>query len=151
MNLDVCNGLLEAIALFNDGSNHAATYTMQTLPAATSLDASLAAYFSAMSTSHVPAQPAEEWHIRTRELDGGEAFRQIAHHWFFRQEFSPKVDNWMAENVVATFVAHIQSTVGNAKLFRVRVSPPMWYECVWEDVAFDAQGGRWLLHLGFSD
>jgi hypothetical protein len=151
MNLDVCNGLLEAIALFNDGSNHAATYTMQTLPAATSLDASLAAYFSAMSTSRVPAQPAEEWHIRTRELDGGEAFRQIAHHWFFRQEFSPKVDNWMAENVVATFVAHIQSTVGNAKLFRVRVSPPMWYECVWEDVAFDAQGGRWLLHLGFSD
>ena len=78
MNLDVCNGLLEAIALFNDGSNHAATYTMQTLPAATSLDASLAAYFSAMSTSRVPAQPAEEWHIRTRELDGGEAFRQIA-------------------------------------------------------------------------
>ena len=38
-----------------------------------------------------------------------------------------------------------------ARAYRVQVSPPMWYECVWEDYVFEAGDGRWLLHLGFSD
>jgi len=153
MHFDSCNGFLNAIALFNDGANHASTYTMELLPAASSLDSSLATYFSAMSTSHVPPQPAEKWQIQTTELDDdwAQALRQVAHHWFFEQAFSPKVDQTIAENVVETFLAHVRAIVGDAKAFQVDVSPPMWYEGVWQDLAFDSQQGRWLLHFGVSD
>lgn len=153
MHLDVCNGFLQAIGLLNDGVNHGTTYAMEALPPAASLDSSLAAYFSAMSTSHVPPQPPEQWQIRIREFDDNweQAFRLIVDRWFFRQKFSPKVPRWVADNVVEQFIAHVQTVVGGAKAFLVQVSPPMWYEGAWEDVAFDAREGRWILHLGVSD
>jgi hypothetical protein len=75
----------------------------------------------------------------------------VFRRWFFAQEFSPTVDADVASGVVAHFLGHLRETVGDAMAYRVRVSPPMWYECVWEDYAFDARGGWWLLHLGFSD
>lgn len=153
MSLDLCNGFLDAIALLNDGANHGTTYTIEPLPPAASLDSSLATYFSAMSTSRVPPQPAEKWQIRMTGFDDdwAQALRQILHRWFFNEEFSPQVDPQIAENVVERFLAHLRATIGSAKVFQVDVTPPMWYECLWQDVAFDSRDGRWLLHLGFSD
>jgi hypothetical protein len=123
------------------------------LPKATSLDDSLASYFSSMSTSRVPPQPAAAWNIQTESLQVGwtAELEVVLRRWFFAQEFSPTVDPDLASGVVAHFLGHLRETVGDARAYRVRVSPPMWYECVWEDYVFDARGGRWLLHLGFSD
>jgi hypothetical protein len=153
MRVDLCNGFLNALALVNDGPNHATTYTLEPLPPARSLESSLEAHFSAMSTSLVPRQPAETWQIRATAFDDDwiQALREILHRWFFEQEFSPKVHPTIAENVVEEFLAQLRTTVGDARPFQVEVSPPMWYECLWRDVAFESQNGRWLLHLGFSD
>jgi hypothetical protein len=153
MNGDVCNGFLEALALLNDGCNHGSEYTLEALPQAPSLDDSLASYFSSMSTSRVPPQPAAAWNIQTELLPGGWAteLEVVLRQWFFAQEFSPTVDPDLASGVVARFLGHLRETIGDARAYRVRVSPPIWYECVWEDYAFEARGGRWLLHLGFSD
>jgi hypothetical protein len=153
MSRDVCSGFLEALARLNDGCNHGTEYTFEALPEATSLDDSLESYFSSMSTSRVPPQSAAAWNIQTESLHGAwTAELEVAlRRWFFAQEFSPMVDPDVASGVVACFLSHLRETVGDAKAYRVRVSPPMWYECVWEDYALDARGGRWLLHFGFSD
>jgi hypothetical protein len=147
------NGFLETIALSNDGCNHGSEYTLEALPKATSLDDSLASYFSSMSTSRSPPQSAAAWNIQTEPLQGAwtAELEVVLRRWFFAQEFSPTVDPDLASGVVAHFLGHLRETVSDASAYRVRVSPPMWYECVWEDYAFDARGGRWLLHLGFSD
>jgi hypothetical protein len=153
MNRDVCGGFLEAIALLNNGCNHGSEYTLEALPDAPSLDDSLATYFSSMSTSLVARQPAVAWNIRTELLpdDWTAELETVLRRWFFAQEYSPTVDPDGASGTVAHFLGHLRATVGDARVHRVLVSPPMWYECVWEDFAFDAPGGRWLLHLGWSD
>lgn len=153
MNRDVCNGFLDAIALLNDGCNHGSEYTLEVLPTAASLDESLASYFSSMSTSRVSPQPAAAWKIQTESLEGDwkAELEVVLRRWFFAQEFSPKVDPELTSGVVMRFLDHLRETIGDARVYRVRVSPPMWYECMWEDYAFDARSGRWLLHLGFSD
>ena len=153
MNRDMCNGFLEALALLNDGCNHGTEYTFEALPKATALDDSLASYFSSMSTSRMPPQSAAAWNIQTESLQGAwtAELEVVLRRWFFAQEFSPTVDPDVASGVVARFMGYLRETVGEVTVYRVRVSPPMWYECVWEDYAFDGRGGRWLLHLGFSD
>lgn len=153
MNRDVCNGFLDAMALLNNGCNHGSEYTLDALPEAASLESSLASYFSSMSTSLVPRQRAAAWNIRTELLPDAWAaeVEEVLRRWFFAQEFSPPVDPAGASGIAARFLGHLRATVGEAKAYRVLVSPPMWYECAWEDYAFDAPGGRWLLHLGWSD
>jgi len=151
MNHNVCNGFLEALGLLNSGVNHGCEYTLEFLPKAASLDDALALYYASMSTSRVPAQPAAAWDIQTESLPTawtGE-LEAILHRWFFAQEFSPSAD--CAADVVARFLKRLRETVGDSSAHRVQVSPPMWYECVWEDYAFDGTIDRWLLHLGFSD
>ena len=56
-----------------------------------------------------------------------------------------------SEEIIAEFIAQLRSVVDEASVFEVHVVPPMWYECVWQDFAFDGGNRRWLLHLGFSD
>jgi hypothetical protein len=153
MNRDVCNGFLEAIALLNNGCNHGSEYTLEALPHAATLDDSLAAHFSSMNTSLVWQQPAAAWNIQTEALQGvwTAELKIVLRRWFFEQEFSPTVDPDGASGIVAHFLGLLCEAIGDARAYRVQVSPPMWYECVWEDYAFDAPDGRWLLHLGFSD
>lgn len=155
MSLDLCCGFLEALALLNDGVNHGSSYTIERLPAAATLDASLALYFAAIHTSIAAPQPAEHWGIRAADIadDWAQVLQKSFRRWFFEQEYSPTIDPHIADNVVSQFLQYLRSTVGDAKAFRVTVEPPLWYECVWEDFAFGSRSGaeRWLLHFGFSD
>ncbi len=150
---DVCNSFLDALALLNGGADHGCSYVIERLPDAVSLDASLALYFESMSTSNTPPQQAERWGIRrvTLPADWTELLARAGRRWFFEQDFSPKTDSVVVEEIVRRFLWHLQSVVGDASACSVEVEPPMWYECVWEDFAFESRGGRWLLHFGFSD
>ncbi len=153
MSLDSCNAFLKAVALYNDGINHGSSYLIEPLPDAGSLDVALAQYFSAMSLYDVPPQPAEEWHIRYEELSGNwtRAIAPVVRRWFFEQDCSPKFDRLIMDNSVNQFMEYLRGVVGDARAFEVDVTPPMWYELVWEDVAIESPTGRWLLHFGFSD
>ena len=152
MSLNELNKLLERLGEANDGVNHGSEYAVYELPDADTLQAALGGYFSQLSTSNSSAQPAEKWRIRTRAVhDCHGALRFAARHWFYDQEYSPDVDPARAEETVSAFVAQLRSVVGQASMHEVHVEPPMWYDCVWQDFAFDAGSRRWLLHLGFSD
>lgn len=146
------NAFLECLADANDGTNHGSTYALYELPPADALHAAVDLYFSRLSTSNLSAQPAENWRIRLMPVhDYLEALSVLARQWFYNQEYSPRVGLARSEETVSEFIAQLRSVVGDASVFEVHVEPPMWYECHWQDFAFDGPSHRWLLHLGFSD
>ncbi len=61
------------------------------------------------------------------------------------------MDDATEEHTLNDFMNCLDSIVGVSSVFEVNVDPPMWYECVWQDFAFDGDAGRWFLHFGFSD
>jgi hypothetical protein len=151
-NLESLNLMLMEIAEANDGTNHGSEYVLDFLPPADSITLALNSYFSAMSTSISPPEPPEQWNIRITELTEAEShLLAAANRWFYELECSPKVDVATAELTVQEFMKYLSSVVGSAKVFEVNVYPPMWYECDWQDFAFDGESCRWLLHFGFSD
>ncbi len=154
MKLDAVNAFLEALARLNDGVNHGGNYYFERLPDASRLDDALAIYFSRQSTSFSPAEAADKWQIKVNSIDGKwvPRIKEAANQWFFCQEFSPSVGaTWVKENVVEAFIAHLTGAVGDANLYEVQTSPPMFYGCWWEEFAFSNAEGNWLLHFGFSD
>ena len=152
MSLNQLNELLERLGEANDGTNHGSEYALYELPDADTLQEALDRYFSRLSTSNSPPQPAESWRIRTTPVhDSREALQLVARHWFYEQECSPNIDPAHAEDMISEFIAQLRSLVDEASVFEVHVAPPMWYECVWQDFVFDGGTRRWLLHFGFSD
>ena len=150
--LESVNSMLAEIAKANDGVSHGSDYSINVLPAAESMKLALDAYFSGMSTSNCASQSAESWNIRTTEIEGAKAYLiAAARRWFYDLEFSPKVDGVTAERTINEFTDRLLSIVGTSRVFEVKVHPPMWYECVWQDIAFDGGDRRWFLHFGFSD
>lgn len=151
---DKVNDLLEQYARANDGTNHGSDYAFYNLPTADSLGASLELHFAQYSTSRTPAQPGKAWNIRMAAIKHpDDVLLEVAQRWFFGLNYSPDIPSSMATEEILNFVINLRGVVGNAPLFEVNVTPPltMWYECVWQDFAFDGQEQRWLLHLGFSD
>lgn len=152
INLDSVNSLLSKMAEANGGTNHSLHYALAKLPTAESLPLALDAYFSSYSTSSCPPQPPERWNIRTTELSNADSeLRSAAKRWFYEMECSPFADSTTLERTLNVFLNRLQSVVGNAKALEVKVDPPMWYECEWQDFAFDGESGRWMLHFGVSD
>ena len=150
--LETVNSMLAEIAEANDGVNHGSEYSLNMLPSSDSMELALAAYYSAMSTSTSAPQSAERWNIRTTEVEDAKSHLLAAtRRWFYGLEFSPKVDGVTAERTANEFMDRLASIVGTSKVFEVKVRPPMWYECVCQDFAFDGEHCRWLLHFGFSD
>ncbi len=153
MSIARLQGLLESIEILNHGANHGCEYAIYQLPEATSLEQALDRYFSSLSTSLTKAQPAEHWHIRVSELSQP---WQIAlgarlRYWFFEEEYSPKVSGWNQQALVDLALNYLIDEIGEANVFEVLVSPPMWYDCQWQDFVLTSNKGRWMLHLGFSD
>ena len=153
MLLKECNVFFEAFALANDGTNHGSSYTIESLPAAASLEKSLAIHFSSLSTSASPSLPAENWQIVVQSLQGScdQVLTSYFRRWFFNQEFSPKLDDWVQDNIIKAIMCRMELLVGIGHTSKITLCPPMWYECVWEDVAIENGANRWLLQFGFSD
>ena len=148
--IDELNSLLQSMAEANDGCNHGSDYSFYELPDAESLPDALGEYFSAMSTSYSPAASAQEWQISTAPFPR-ESIRSAANHWFYELRYSPTVESVVAEKTLDKFIALLRGITTTTDVFEVQIVPPMWYECLWQDFAFDDDGKHWFLHFGFSD
>lgn len=153
MSLESCNAYLEALELLNEGCNHGCTYCVDLLSGIGDVHRSLDVYFGESSTSRDPPQSPERWKIRTVEL--GKTWRprieSATTRWFFQTLFSPKVEHETQRFVVRGFVDRLAAVVGDTLAFEVHTTPPMFYECAWEDFAFSSANSNWLLHFGVSD
>ena len=150
--LEYINSLLEQMGNVNNGANHGSDYSLDELPAADSMTVALETYFSYLSTSNSPSQPPGRWNIRTEQMDDASSIvADAARHWFYELEFSPAVDDATSDKTLGDFIRNLSSIVDMSSAVQVKVDPPMWYECTWQDFAFESDVGRWLLHFGFSD
>ena len=151
-NMAELNQLLQSQAFANDGVNHVSDYTICELPSGDSLEDALGVYFSSMYTSISPPQPAEAWHIKTTLIENPvPTIRRALQGWFYQLEFSPTVAPSDQAAEVDRCMELLDLVLTDAAVYEVQVTPPMWYECVWQDFAVDGGQQRWMLHVGFSD
>lgn len=153
MSIEQLQGFLLAFENLNHGVNHGCTYAIYSMSGAESLQKVIEKYYSLLNTSNAPVESAAAWNIRMNNL-GSEwqlMLRKVIIHWFFEQEFSPRVDIWMMNACADQVINYLVSDLGDFEVFEVFTDPPMWYECSWQDFAIATEGAKWLLHFGFSD
>ena len=145
------HGMLEVMALLSSGPDCQPTYEITPLPTAHSLAESLEQYFSSLSTSLSPKQPASAWNIRTESRTPSQ-LQECWAKWFWQESYSPRItDSHKREFILDHFWSTVEAALGAVAIYRVLTDPPLFYECNWEDFALVSSSGFWLLHLGVSD
>ncbi|MBB6048959.1 hypothetical protein [Armatimonas rosea] len=144
-------GMLELMALLSSGPDCQPTYELTLLPPAANLAEALEQYFSSLSTSLSPKQPASAWNIRTEPCTPSQ-LRESWAKWFWQEYHSPPItDAHKREFILDRLWETIEVALGDVALHQVLTDPPIFYECHWEDFALVSSSGVWLLHLGSSD
>lgn len=146
-------GCLLAFARFNDKTNHGCTFTFDCLPQATSVRQSLERFFRRQATKVVLTQ-LEDW---------SQTVRALFQTWFFQfqvplmgrlvdrgKTFSLSHDSGR-ESLLDWVMNRLEAVVGQAIAWKVDVQTSDFYECGWDDVAFETAEGSYLLHFGVSD
>jgi hypothetical protein len=149
--LELC---LEMFGYLNEGCDHVPDYGLCRLSDGGTLQEALGAHFGSLYTSHSQPQPAANWAIRVAPpaSDWAQIIACAVSHWFFDQRFSPAVSHESVKNsIVERFVALVREELGEPTVQEVFVTPPMFYDLVWQDFVLATDRGRWLLHLGFAD
>jgi len=158
MNSAACDALLDLMSLFYDCGNYGPSYYIVTLPPGATLEDSLERYFSDLGEIPNAPQADTSWNIRVEELPDGILSKQLwseVYRWFFMppRNYSLNVEIEVEERVVDFFLEHLKTAVGkDAKVLEVFVTPPshVTYDAFWNDFAFDSDGTRCLLHMGWN-
>lgn len=140
--------VLHIFSLLNHGENHEANYRFVELEDMGSLESDIVNYFRGISPLlNLP------WSVKTEQYDGQweELVLGVADTWFFRQQFSPEFDSQKSKKILDALVSFLRSETSATKCYRLNVSPPVFYECFWEDIVLEGRSRRWLLHFGHSD
>lgn len=146
-------GFLKAFALFNDKCDHGYTFLLDRLPKAASLRESIEPYFGDDATK-VVLSSVENW---------SQAVAAKLKHWLFQfqasdfaqledrsKRFSLSHDCWR-ESEIQLVVKKLEDVIHPIAVWKVEVEPKGFYECEWDDIAFETAAGSYLLHLGVSD
>jgi len=161
MNIDTCNGYLEAFASLNEGADHACEYALEKLDAGVNLDAALRSHFEKLGllwneslTKSGRESRSYQWNIEVLPISGDwkPHIEEAAARWFFEQSYSPGVRAKVArQNVIHGFMSHLSPCVGSSNVYEVQLSESMWPNVFWEAFAFTSEGNNFLLHFGWSD
>jgi len=159
--IDFCNGYLAALVRLNSEVTDAyADFELEALPVSTDLLASLTVRYERFPVTRRKIYrdiPAESWNIQITPMGDGmeEPFRAILRKWFFHTEHMGSTPagpgGHHRENVVIAFVDGLVAALGPFEAFYVTTTPPIWYAIDWDDIAIEANGGRYLLSLSYSD
>lgn len=150
-----CQGFLEALALLNgEASDLCASYELQRLPDAPDLSTALGLRVEDYALHVIaPARdlPAVLWHIRTAPC-GRAQLEQVCQRWFFSsRHMQAAPPGRFRAQLVASFMESIDDALGGFSLHAVTMTPPMWYAIHWDEIAFERDGERYLLHFSHSD
>ena len=150
-----CQGFLEALALLNgEASDLCASYELQRLPDAPDLATALGLRVEDHALHVIaPARdlPAALWHIKTAPC-GRAQLEQVCQRWFFSsQHMQAAPPGRFRAQLVASFMESIDDALGGFSPHAVTMTPPMWYAIHWDEIAFERDGERYLLHFSHSD
>lgn len=147
------NAFLKAIALLNVGSNHGTDFLLIELDKVGSLHQDLEAYFDSLIPPSAREANAKDWGIEVEECLGKweDVIRPGAQKWFFDGRFSPRADQHKADSVIDTFIDLLRQDTKAEWLYRLSITPPVFYQILWDDYVLESGQQRWILHFGLSD
>ncbi|MNK47287.1 hypothetical protein D3C87_660940 [compost metagenome] len=150
-----CQGFLEALALLNgEASDLCASYELQRLPDAPNLSTALGLRVEDYALHVIePARdlPAALWHIKVAPCGRAE-LEQVCQRWFFSsRHMQAAPPGRFRAQLVAAFLESVDDALGGFSLHAVTMTPPMWYAIHWDEIAFERDGERYLLHFSHSD
>jgi len=150
-----CQGFLEALALLNgEAGDLCASYELQRLPDASDLATALGLRVEDHALHVIaPARdlPADLWHIKVAPC-GRTQLEQVCQRWFFSsQHMQAAPPGRFRAQLVAAFLESLDVALGGFSLHAVTMTPPMWYAIHWDEIAFERDGERYLLHFSHSD
>lgn len=157
LNIDHCRGFLDALAMLNsEASDLCATYALLRLPDAPDLATALGLRVEDYALNVIePARnlPAALWHIKAAPC-GRAQIEQACQRWFFSSEHMQMAppDRFRAGLVNAFLEALDMSLAGfTAHAVSMAAPPGFWYAIHWDEIAFERDGERYLLHFSHSD
>ncbi|NHQ91291.1 hypothetical protein [Janthinobacterium lividum] len=152
-----CQGFLEALALLNsEVSDLCASYELQRLPDAPDLATALGLRVEDHALHVIePARdlPAALWHLHAAPC-GRAHLEQVCQRWFFSsQHMQVAPPGRFRAQLVVAFLESIDNALGGFSLHAVTMTPPagFWYAIHWDEIAFERDGERYLLHFSHSD
>ncbi|WFR81847.1 hypothetical protein P9875_12115 [Janthinobacterium rivuli] len=150
-----CQGFLEALALLNsEASDLCASYELQRLPDAPDLTTALGLRVEDYALNVIaPARdlPAPLWHISAAPC-GRAHLEQVCQRWFFSsRHMQAAPPGRFRAQLVAAFLESLDDALCGFSLHAVTMTPPMWFAIHWDEIVFERDGERYLLHLSHSD
>ena len=153
MSLDKTNTLLKLLALLNSGPNQECTYELIELPYRKNIEESLSVIFDAQGNPYLKQPPErKDFSLRVHPLeDNLESllFKEFK-DWALPYPVDACREN-VAREVARLLCQALGEVIEPSEIFEVFVSPTLWYEAFWKDLAFKGKTQSWLLHLGVSD
>jgi hypothetical protein len=145
-------GLLQAFAWFNEKVNHSCTFTFDEMPKPGTVDNAVEEYFRRLFQA-----PAGEV-VLTPLPDWSEVVRKLLDDWLFR--FQDLIDpaavcalthRESRQSFLNKVITRLTNTIRPIAVWSVQTKPTEFYECAWDDIAFETNDRVFLLHLGASD
>ena len=146
-------GFLHAFAWFNHKTNYGYTFTLDVLPKPGTVRQAVESHFEG-DVKGLTLSPVRDWAGFLRAYWGRWLFqfrdRAMDHLTDPRYSFS-LFDDHLRGTMVDELMGRVAGAVHPSAVWAVRVETRGWYECDYEDVAFEEPGRVLYLHAGFSD
>lgn len=145
-------GFLHAFAWFNHKTNYGYTFTLDVLPKPATVRQAIEAHFEDLKDLRLT--PVEDWPAFLRGFWGRWLFQfgdpTMDHLTDSRRSFSLFHDDFRGR-MVDELMGRLAGAVRPSAVWAARVETRGWYECEYEDVAFEEPDRVLYLHAGFSD
>ena len=146
-------GFLRAFAWFNHKADHGYTFALDILPKPGTVRQAIGAHFG-NDLEGLTLTPVEDWAGFLRGFWGRWLFQfgdpTMDHLADPRRSFS-LFDDHLRGTMVDELVGRFAGAVRPSAVWAARVETRGWYECDYEDVAFEEPDRVLYLHAGFSD
>jgi hypothetical protein len=146
-------GFLHAFAWFNNKTNYGYTFTLDVLPRPTSVREAVEQHFEGDLES-LTLTAVEDWRLHVKDLLARWLFEfrnPVTDHLKDpRQSFSLFHEHFR-EMLLTEVLGRFSDAVHPKAVWKVDVRTLGWYECWYEDLAFEESDCVLYLHLGHSD
>lgn len=139
-------GFMQALGCMNDAANRVSDYFVVKLEESESIYTSLAMYHSTLTDKF----PAAYWHPQLKTCTN-ELFMDTVELWFFEHQDMQLLPRSLKQRLLSTFKDDFTVMVGNARLFTLITSPPIWYGSLHNEFVIDSPYGRYLVHFSCHD
>ncbi|BET97644.1 hypothetical protein [Xenorhabdus taiwanensis] len=144
--IEKINGYLEAFGILNMACNRGSDYYFMPLPEKPQLIDSLYEYFLSISDKY----PAEHWNPEL-EIAGKDNLIKAIQKWFFEADFFKNLPEETASDAIDGLLKLLTPFITTAPIYKMNITPPVWYACHWDDFVIDSKSGRFLLSFGCHD